>query len=312
MRRTKKTLALTLSVATLALGLQACSTYPAETETAVASASEFVPTGEGPALWKVADEDTTIYLFGTVHALPSDIDWNSGPVKMALDSSQSLVTEIDMTPETTAAMGQMVMGKAMLPEGQTLRGLMTDEQKATYEAGLAKLGVPPQALDRLEPWLASISLTQVMMQKAGITGENGVEKVLESIVPEGTERGSLETVEFQLDIFDSLPLDKQMTYLIEGIEKQDEGMAMLTKLIDEWKVGNVEELGGMLREVAESDPVLAERLFYARNANWAAWIDERLDAPGTVFMAVGAGHLAGDKSVQDYLAERNISVTRLQ
>ena len=59
-------------------------------------------------------------------------------------------------------------------------------------------------------------------------------------------------------------------------------------------------------------PILTERLFYARNANWAAWIDDRLDTPGSVFMAVGAGHLAGEKSVQDYLAERNISVTRIQ
>ena len=299
-----------ISAIALSIGLQACQTYPAETETA--AASEFVPTGEGPALWKVADEDTTIYLFGTVHALPSDIDWNSGPVKTALGSAGTLVTEIDMTPEVMASMGQLVMGKAMLPQGQTLRGMMTDEQKATYEAGLTKLGLPVQALDQFEPWFASISLTQIMMQKAGITGENGVEQVLEGIVGEGTGREGLETVEFQLNIFDSLPMDKQMKYLIEGIEKQDESMAMLSKLIEEWKVGNVEELGTMLREVAETDPVLAERLFYARNANWAAWIDNRLDTPGTVFMAVGAGHLAGDKSVQDYLAERNISVTRLQ
>ena len=61
-----------------------------------------------------------------------------------------------------------------------------------------------------------------------------------------------------------------------------------------------------------TDPALAKALLYDRNANWAECIDERLDTPGTVFIAVGAGHLAGEKSVQDYLAGRDIAVTRIQ
>ena len=61
------------------------------------------------------------------------------------------------------------------------------------------------------------------------------------------------------------------------------------------------------------DTTLAEELLYKRNANWAEWIDARLEStPGTVFIAVGAGHLAGQQSVQDYLAERDIETTRVQ
>lgn len=309
MRNFRKTFVTTLSAAALALSLQACSTY-AENE--APSASAFVASGEGPALWKIADEDTTIYLFGTVHALPADIDWYKGPVKTALDGSGSLVTEINLTPEIMAAMGPMTIEKASLPDGQTLRGLMSDEQRAAYEAGMAQVGIPAQALDRFEPWFAAISIVQILLQKGGIDGSNGVEKVLEETVPAGTERVALETVEFQLDIFDSLPIDKQLVYLLEVVEKPDEGVAMLSTIIDRWKVGNVDGVGELLFESAEEDPVLMERLFFARNANWAGWIDERLDTPGTAFMAVGAGHLAGDKSVQDYLAERDIAVIRIQ
>jgi uncharacterized protein YbaP (TraB family) len=57
---------------------------------------------------------------------------------------------------------------------------------------------------------------------------------------------------------------------------------------------------------------VAEALLYSRNANWAEWIDTRLDEPGTVFIAVGAGHLAGAKSVQDYLAQKGITVARVK
>lgn len=311
MTNAKRLLKTTICAATLAFGLQGCATY-ADTETVAASEPAFMPSGKGPALWKVADEDTTIYIFGTVHALPSDIDWNSGLVAEAIASSRTLVTEVDMTPESMNALAPMIMGKAMLPEGRTLRDLMTDEQRAKYETGLAQTGIPAEALDRFEPWFAAITVLQVTLQKAGVDGENGVEKVLEATVPEGTGRAALETAEYQIDIFDSLPLDKQVPYLIESIENPDESVALLNRIIEEWKVGDINELAAMLQESAETDPLLMERLFYNRNANWAGWIDERLDTPGTVFMAVGAGHLAGDKSVQDYLAEREIVMTRIQ
>jgi uncharacterized protein YbaP (TraB family) len=61
-----------------------------------------------------------------------------------------------------------------------------------------------------------------------------------------------------------------------------------------------------------TDPAVAEALLYNRNANWAEWIDTRMDTPGTVFIAVGAGHLAGARSVQDYLGAKGITVTRVK
>ena len=310
MQRFRTAITTTISATVLAIGLQGCATIA--DDPAPTAAEAFVPTGEGPALWKVADEDTTIYIFGTVHALPSDIDWNKGPVQMAISSSESLVTEIDMTPEMMAAAGPTTIQLASLPQGQTLRGLMTDEQKAAYEAGIAKVGIPAAALDQFEPWFVAITAMQVILQKAGIDAANGVEKVLEETVPQGTKRVGLETLEFQLNIFDSLPVEKQISFLLEVLENPDDGAAMLDTIINEWKVGDVNDLSTLLFANAAEDPVLMESLFYARNANWAGWIDERLDSPGTVFMAVGAGHLAGDKSVQEYLADRDIAVTRIQ
>ena len=71
------------------------------------------------------------------------------------------------------------------------------------------------------------------------------------------------------------------------------------------------ELAALLNE-GLTDPVLAKALLYDRNERWAEWIDTRLDEPGTVFVAVGAGHLAGAMSVQDYLTGRGLAVTRVQ
>ncbi len=269
-------------------------------------------TSNGPALWKVADEDTTIYLFGTVHALPDDVDWYKGEIKTALDESSVLVTEIDMTDEVTAQMAQLVGQMAMLPQGTTLRSLLNEEQTTIYEEALGKLGAPAAALDPLEPWFASLAMSQIAFQRAGITGENGTETVLEAIVGESKEREALETVEFQLGIFDNLPQDAQIKYLIDAAAEIDGIAAELQKIIDDWAVGDVEGVAALLNEAFEQDPALAEALLYQRNSNWAEWIETRMAEPGTVFMAVGAGHLIGENSVQDYLVERGIQSARVQ
>ncbi|MCY1671570.1 TraB/GumN family protein [Novosphingobium sp. SL115] len=93
-----------------------------------------------PALWKVADEDTTIYLFGTIHALPKGLQWLDGPVGAALDSSGELVTEI---PDAPQAEQQQVVMKLGLLQGETLRSMMTEADRIAYEALLAKLKIPP-------------------------------------------------------------------------------------------------------------------------------------------------------------------------
>ena len=49
-----------------------------------------------------------------------------------------------------------------------------------------------------------------------------------------------------------------------------------------------------------------------RNERWAEWVARRLETPGTVFVAVGAGHLAGEVSVQAMLAERGLATERVQ
>ena len=49
-----------------------------------------------------------------------------------------------------------------------------------------------------------------------------------------------------------------------------------------------------------------------RNAAWAEWVAKRLGQPGTIMVAVGAGHLAGKDSVQRLLQARGVRATRVQ
>ena len=216
-----------------------------------------------------------------------------------------------MDAEAMATMQSIIATEGVLPEGETLRGLLNDEQRAAYEAALAKVGLPPASFDRFEPWYGAMMMAMLPLLKQGYSPEAGVEKVLEGKMAEGMERGALETVEQQLALFDELPRETQVEFLMETVEGVDEIKAMLDAMVAEWAEGDAAELARLMNE-SMTDPVIAERLLYSRNANWAAWIDERLDAPGTVFVAVGAGHLAGKQSVQDKLAELGIETARVQ
>lgn len=266
----------------------------------------------GPAMWKVADEDTTIYLFGTVHVLPDGTNWFTPGIEAALDSSDSLVTEIASGPETDARMQQLLGELGTLPPGTTVRSLMTEEDRANYEAALTGLGVPVNALDSYEPWFASISLSILPLILQGYKVDQGVEQVLEAEANESMQRAALETIEFQLSIFDSGSMEDQLAYLAAAAEAVDEVKPMLDAMVAEWLEGDADGLATIMNEGLAETPALAEALLYDRNANWAEWIDKRLDQPGTVFVAVGAGHLAGERSVQDYLGQRGIAVDRVQ
>jgi uncharacterized protein YbaP (TraB family) len=291
---------LTSAAAALALVLSGCATGPL-VETPPPGA---VP---GPALWQVADEDTTIYLFGTVHSLPKDTQWFDGRVERAFNAADELVTEIDLSD--AAATGQSLAAAGMLPAEQNLRELMNAEDRMQYEEALVTLGLPVEALDRMEPWLAAMTLSLLPLARAGYQSESGVETALGNRA-EGKKRGGLESIEDQVALFDTLPLEAQLAYLDQTVEQVPRASTSLDAMVAEWLQGDADQLARLLNAEV-TDPALYDRLLTQRNAHWAEWILRRLEEPGTVFVAVGAGHLAGRGSVQEQLRERGLKVQRI-
>ncbi len=263
-----------------------------------------------PALWKVSDEDTTIYLFGTIHVLPKGIDWYHGQVAEAFASSHLLVTEI---AKIDPAVMQDLVGKfAVLPKGEKLRDGLSSENRAKYEQALAKYGVPPIVFDRFKPWYGAVALSTLPLVQEGFSVEHGVEQQLEKLA---TERAlphvGLETPEYQLALFDTLPSEAQERYLIEVLDQLPTIKNQINDMVEAWKSGDAEGLARIMN-VDESDPILHKTLLTDRNRNWAQWIGKRMDQPRTVFLAVGAGHLAGAGSLQEQLAHLGIVSARLQ
>lgn len=311
-----------IAAAASLLAIAACSAP----ETALAQAPEYAAAesaaaASGPALWRLADEDTTIYLFGTVHVLPEGLNWLNPTVEGALTGADQFVSEID-----TSLIPEMVPGQAPPPEvmefvqtqmrmaqlttGGTLRDLMNAEDRAEYEAALGTLGVPAEALDGFEPWMASLTIAQLGMAKAGMDPATGVERSLDRLI-EGKTRAAFETPEQQLGFFDSMAMEAQLEFLDQSVEALPEMREGMGEMIDAWIAGNPDTLAAIMNE-GMSDPAIYDALLADRNRNWAEWLDNRMDQPGQVFVAVGAGHLAGRDSVQDLLAARGFTVERVQ
>ncbi len=289
------------SAAALTLALTGCVGAQARPERPPPGA---VP---GPALWRVADADTTIYLFGTVHALPQGKEWFDGRIERAFDASDEIVTEVDLSDQTASAAAMQAAGT--LPEGMSLRDLMTPDNRKQFEAALVGLGLPVESLDRMEPWMATLTMSLLPLLRQGYQTESGVEIALTAKA--GTkQRAALETIAQQIDLFDGMPMDAQLTFLDKTVEAMPEAKISLDAMVAEWMEGDADALA-MLLNAEINDPVLYERLLTQRNANWAGWIQQRLQQPGTVFIAVGAGHLAGNDSVQRQLKRRGLKVQRI-
>lgn len=262
-----------------------------------------------PALWVVKDEDTTIYLFGTVHILKPGLGWFDDGVKTAFEASDRLVLEMVEPP--AAESQALFMKLAMDQSGKALRSKMTEADRAIYEDAVKRIGLPAEGLDPLDPWAAAVTLSVLTMQKQGFDVNSGAEKQLTAAAKASNKPiGGVETMEFQLGVFDSMPESEQIRFLVETAKMSDDSGKMMDRMVELWGTPDPEGLGQLMNEGLTSR-ALYDALLTRRNANWAKWISAEMAKPGTTFMAVGAGHLAGATSVQALLPAYGLNAQRV-
>jgi uncharacterized protein YbaP (TraB family) len=263
-------------------------------------------------MWVVKDADTTIYMFGTFHMLDGKRDWFNDEVKTAFDQSNELVLEIVM-PENPAQLQPLIMKYAVDPNGKTLSSKVGPGVKAKLDKELGSLGVPAAAMDKLEPWFVSMTLVSVGAMKLGLKPEHGPETILtKAAKATGKSISGVETVEGQIGILDGMPEATQVKALAHTVDQMAKLGETFTPMVNAWSSGDTGALVKLMNEGMAEDPAVYKAMLTDRNAKWAEWINTRMAKPGTVFMAVGAGHLAGKDSVQDYLAKKGLKAERVK
>jgi uncharacterized protein len=244
------------------------------------------PAERGPALWVIQDVDTTIFLFGTFHALDSQAGWFNNSVRAAFDSSDQLVLET-LVPEDPAELHSILARNALAAEPRP--------------------GEPVVSATRGSSFVASAGQAMSAGRSMGISVDHGADAVLRRAANAGGKPvDGLESFEFQLRMFSSLPSPARPAARPAG----DMGR-MIGSMQSAWKRGDNDSFAAVLGNVRAQSPQTYKTLFTDRNATWASWIADRMDQPGTVFVAVGTGHLIGPDSVQQYLAARGIASARI-
>lgn len=260
-------------LAAAALGAAIPSTAPA-------------PAPPQPAMFVVHDADTTIYLFGTFHALDGDSHWFASGVRNAFEQSNELVLE------------------TLLPEGPDAGRELRD-------------AMPRPAVAPSPSFLATTKMAISASRAEGMQVDHGADTVLRHIAEaEGKPVEQLETLQFQLNMFNHMPAASTPPAGAKAGQAIDqESMESLTTMMarmqSAWKRGDQSVFVHLLDEMQANSPDTYRMMFTERNARWADWIAARMQTPGTVFVAVGAGHLAGKDSVLVRLAEKGIESQRV-
>ena len=266
--------------------------------------------GQGPALWVIRDADSTLYLFGSVHVLRPETPWGTARVDAAFDSADRVILEIS-NPDDQAAIQPLIQQYGISP-ARPLSSLLTPAEIAQLDAAAGTIGATAAQLDPLRPWLVGLSLSIAPLVKAGYDPQSGVEPILKARAEAaGKPVSGLETIDRQVSILAGLSEETQLAFLRATLDDVENATAELDALVDAWSVGDVasiERLG--VDKMRDQSEEIYQALLVRRNTDWAGQIQTLLEGSGTVFIAVGSAHLAGDDSVQSILEQRGVAVTR--
>ena len=270
--------------------------------------------GPGPALWKASDEDTQIFLFGTVHVLPPELEWRTPVLEGALKSADTFYFEADLDGEEQK-LAMLVAQLGTMPPGQSLFDLLTTEEKAELIAAAEEIKLPIASLSSLRPWFAGITIALIQIIAQGHDPESGVENIL---LPEARAAGKqlrfFETAEEQLRFMADLPDAVQVEFLMEGVRQINDIPDFLDFMDEAWVNGDVDALAKlMLEDASFADSIVYDAMLLNRNLNWADELAKLAKEEAGVFMvAVGAAHLAGEDSVVLMLEKGGLTVERVQ
>ena len=199
------------------------------------------------------------------------------------------------------------------PRGPTLTMRLPAKERPVLARWMGQLGLSQASYDRMQPWLAATFLQVQSLAKVGYDPDSGPEHVLTAAAKDaGKPVTGLETVEQQIGFFARLSPRAQVSMLDETLDQMPRLQRSMSAMVDAWAAGKTDVIARELNADVTRSPETMRVLLTDRNRRWAGWIKDRLARPGTVFIAVGAGHLAGPTSVQADLAKLGLKAERVR
>lgn len=282
-----------------------------------ALADEAAPAAEGPypPLWLVRDQDTEIHILGAVHLLEADIGWRTPLIEQAIADAWLIAFETDTRPQSNgeAAGVYQVYGR-LDGEGETLRGLMSEEGVKVLEEQAQAFGYSAEKLDALAPWNALVRFAGGYLEANGAQPYADVERNLETTVL--LARSELEPFYFstlteQLRSYATMDQALQVAALEASLEDMKAHPDKPQKIAAAWLQGNVEALDTLINDGLDDNPELKAALYDSRVDVLAQEIGSLLEGPGKTFVTLPLGQLIGKHGLLARLERAGLSVERI-
>lgn len=260
-------------------------------------------------LWQVSGNGIAkpSYIFGTFHLLcKGDIQF-SEQLKKSVAYADEIYLEMDMDDPSTMLGGLLYMN---MKDGKKLKDLYTDDEYKKVENYFKdSLGMPMMFFQSMKPYFLVALLYPKMMN---CKTSSGVEEELMKIAKENKkEIKGLETIQFQASVFDSIPYEWQAKELLKNIDSFSLYKKEFDTMLVEYKNQQLSAMENLLgKSEFGSDKNYEEILLNKRNRNWVGQLKDIMKKE-SVFVAVGAGHLVGEKGLLNLLKKEGYTVEPL-
>ncbi len=264
-------------------------------------------------MWKVENGKSNMYLLGSIHvAKPSLYPLNS-KITNAYKNSKNLVVEVDVQKDQISL--QMKTMQVGMFKNKTLKDVLPSSLYAEFSKRATEIGLPMLAINKMKPWLASLSLTIFQMKKLGYDPQSGIDLHFLTLAKKDNKNIlELETGEFQLDLLAGFSKELNILNIKLMLKDWDKYQGLLDKMFNEWKIGKTKTLTNLSYKYANKYPELKiyyKKLLIDRNINMAKKLDKMLKTDkNSYFVVVGGGHLIGKEGIIELLRKKGYKISQ--
>lgn len=269
-------------------------------------------TAGAPALWRVVDDDSELWLFGSVHLLEADVQWRRPDLFDALDAADAVYFEAPTDLLSQIKVQKFIAENGFFTDGGSLFDVLSPSAAASLDDVVERLALDRALLASMRPWLAFTVVSTQLAMAGGATLENGVDAQMTVAAARARkELRSFETLEQQTRFFADMRLADQIAILEATVADFELQSQQLEKLVAAWASGDLARFEAVLFDEADAlPPAFREILFTRRNAAWADELTAFLNGSGRALVVVGAGHFVGEDSVIAMLERDGWTVER--
>lgn len=265
-------------------------------------------------LWKAKGNNNTVYIFGSLHLAKPELYPLDEEIENAFESSEVLAVEVDIGKQNPFELQQKFFEKGMYYGSDTIADHLSEETFKLAKEKLASLGMDISYMIMHKPWFLAINLVTLELVKLGFDPNYGIDKYFMDKARGNKDIVELETIDFQINLFDSFNDNQQELLLFSTLLDIDIIEQEMEKMISFWQSGDAKGLEEVLRKGLDEYPQVLpiyEKLFYERNKTMTEKIETFLAGGKDYFVVVGAGHLVGKEGIIQLLKEKGYSLQQL-